>query len=75
MYSIYQWLKFIHVLAGFTFLMSHGTSIAFSFRLKREKDLSRIQAMLDLSSYLWIVMIISLLVLLIVGIIIGVMGN
>ena len=55
--------------------MSHGTSIAFAFRLKREKDLTRIQALFDLSGSMWIVMMISLLVLLIGGIINGVMGN
>ena len=49
MFSIYQWILFIHVLAGFTFLMSHGTSVTFAFRLKHEKDLPRIQALFDLS--------------------------
>jgi uncharacterized membrane protein len=73
--SIYLWLKFIHILAGFIFLMSHGTSIMFAFKLKREKDLIRIQAMFDLSGTTWLMMILSLLVLLIVGVVLSFMGN
>jgi len=73
MSDIYNWLRFIHVLAGFTFLMSHGTSIAFAFKLKREKELPRIQAMFDLSGSMWIIMILSLLVILIVGIVLSFM--
>ena len=75
MFSLYLWLKFIHVLAGFTFIMAHGTAIALSFRLKREKELTRIQAMLDLSGTMWIVMMVSLLLLLIAGVITGFIGN
>jgi hypothetical protein len=75
MFSLYLWLKFIHVLAGFTFIMAHGTSIVLSFRLKREKELTRMQAMLDLSGNMWVVMALSLLALLIVGIITGFIGN
>jgi hypothetical protein len=75
MTSLYPWLKYIHVLAGFTFMMGHGTSVALSFRLKQEKDMTRIQAMLDLSGIMWVVMVLSLLVLLIVGVITGFMGN
>lgn len=75
MTTIYPWLKFIHVLAGFTFMLGHGTSVALSFRLKQEKDMTRIQAMLDLSGIMWVVMILSLLVLLIVGVITGFMGH
>ena len=73
--SLYQWLVFIHVLAGFAFLLSHGSSIAFSFQLKREKDLTRIQALFDLSGSMWIVTMISILVIFIVGIILGFIGN
>jgi len=73
--SLYLWLKFIHVLAGFTFIMSHGTSIVFAFRLKREKDLTRIQTMFDMSGSMWLVMIISLLAILIVGVVIAFMGD
>lgn len=73
--SLYLWLKFIHVLAGFTFFLSHGTSIAVAFKLKREKQLSRIHALFDLSGSMWNITMISLLVLLVVGIVISFMGN
>lgn len=73
--SIYLWLKFIHVLAGFTFFLSHGTSIAFAFKLKQEKELTRIQAMFDLSGSMWNITILSLLVILVVGIVISFMGD
>lgn len=73
--SIYLWLKFIHVLAVLTFFMSHGTSIVFAFRLKREKDLTRIQAMFDMSGQMWLVMILSLLLILVVGVVITFMGD
>lgn len=75
MFSVYLWLKFLHVLAVCTFVLSHGASIVFSFRLKREKELPRIQAMMDLSGALWPAMMLSLLVILIAGIILGVMGK
>lgn len=75
MFSLYLWLKYIHVLAGFTFIMAHGTAIALSFRLKREYDLTRVQAMLDLSGNMWVVMMVSLLVLLVAGVISGFIGD
>lgn len=75
MFSLYLWLKFLHVLAGFTFMMSHGTSIVLSFRLKKEREMARVQAMLDLSANMWLVMIVSLLVLLVAGIINAFIGN
>lgn len=73
--SLYLWLKFLHVLAALTFFMSHGTSIVFAFRLRREKDLARIQAMFDMSSHMWLVMILSLLGILVIGVVISFMGD
>jgi hypothetical protein len=31
--SLYLWIKFIHVVAGFTFIMGHGVSVALAFRI------------------------------------------
>jgi hypothetical protein len=75
MTSPYLWLKFIHVIAAVTFMVAHGTSIAISFRLKHEKDVARIKALLDLSSTMWVATMLSLLVLLIIGIVLGFMGG
>ena len=72
---MYPFLKFIHVVAAFTFFVGHGAAVAFSFRVKRERDLSRVQAMLDLSTSMWVVYMLSLVVILVVGIIISFMGD
>ena len=45
-----QWLIFIHVLAAFAFFLLHGTSAAMAFRIRKETDLARMRALLDLSS-------------------------
>jgi hypothetical protein len=55
--------------------MGHGTSVAISFGLKREKEAVKIKTMLDLSGSLWVVMMLSMLVALIAGIILSFMGN
>ena len=75
MSSLYLWIKFIHVVASITFIMGHGTSIAFAFQVKREKDLDRVRAMLDLSGSMWNVYMLSWLVLMVAGIINAFMGN
>lgn len=71
MESVHEWIKFIHVLAGFTFMLAHGASVAAAYRLKSETKIERIQAVLDTSSQLWIVFMVSWLVLLVAGIING----
>lgn len=75
MTSPYLWLKFIHVIAAVTFMIAHGTSIAISFRLKHEQDVVRIKAMLDISGTMWVATMLSLLVSLIAGIVLGFMGR
>ena len=75
MFSLYQWLKFIHVLAGFTFIMGHGVAVALAFRLKHEKDLTRIQAMFDLSGSMFLVYFLSMIVMFIIGIVITFLGG
>jgi hypothetical protein len=75
MNSLYEWLKFLHVVAVFTFIMSHGTSIAISFSVKKEEDVNKIKSMLDLSGSMWVMMMLSLLVAGIAGIVLGFMGN
>jgi hypothetical protein len=43
-------------------MVAHGTSIAISFRMKQEQDMSKVKTMLDLSGSVWIAMMLSLLV-------------
>lgn len=82
--QLYGWIKFIHIVAGFTFLMSHGASVALSFRLKKEyhldyfekeHHLERVQAYLDLAGQTWLASMLSLLILVLAGIITGFLGN
>jgi hypothetical protein len=49
--SLYEWIKFLHVIAAVAFMVAHGTSIGISSRLKKEQDVERIKAMLDV--YHW----------------------
>jgi len=45
-----QWLVFIHILSALTFFLAHGTSVAMAFKIRKETDIERITAMLDLSA-------------------------
>ena len=73
MNSLYEWIKFLHVIAAITFMVAHGTSIAISFSVKREQDMSKIKTMLDLSGSMWVATMLSLLVAGIAGIVMGFM--
>jgi hypothetical protein len=55
--------------------MAHGGSASAVFRLRRERGLERVRALLDLSGSSFSVMYISLLVLLLAGIITGFLGR
>ena len=72
---LYPWIVFVHVFSAMLFFMAHGASAAMAFQIRREKDVSRIRAMLDLSNAALPVAYISLLLLLIAGIAAGVMGS
>ena len=52
---IYQIVVFLHILCVFGYLLAHGVSAAVSFALKKERDIQRVRALLDLSaaSYPW----------------------
>jgi len=65
------WIKFIHVLAGFMFLLGHGASVFVAFQLKKTRDLERMKVLMDVSAAGWPVMMLSLLVLLLAGIVSG----
>ena len=72
---MYQWVVFAHVLGVFGFLLAHGTAAAVSFKLRGEREIARIRAMLELSRSVAMVGTVSLLVLLAAGIALGFMGN
>jgi len=72
---MYNWIVFLHVAGAFVFLLAHGASANVAFKLRREKNLERIRALLDLSTDSYGVMYLSLLFLLVAGIIAGILGN
>jgi hypothetical protein len=69
MLVLIPWLIYIHILGAITFFLAHGTSIAMTFQLRKETDLSRIRALLDLSMSTMVVMFVSFLVMGISGLI------
>ena len=72
---MYQYIVFAHILGIFGFLFAHGSAAAVSFRLRRERNIERMNALLDLSSSVAIVARVSLLVLLAAGVGLGFMGH
>jgi hypothetical protein len=63
-----RWLVFLHVLSALTFFLAHGTSAAMAFKVRKETDLARIRAMLDLSESTIEFMFVSFLGLILTGV-------
>ena len=72
---MYQLLVLLHVVGVFGFLMAHGVSAGVAFRLRAERNLDKVRALLELSAASYPVMYGSLLLLLVLGIILGFMGS
>lgn len=64
---------FLHVLGAFMFVAGHGVSMFTVFQVRKEKDRSRLTALLDLSGWSLAIAGIGLLVLLVSGIVAGIM--
>ena len=47
---MYPWLVFVHLLGLFGFLLAHGASSSAAFALRRERNLERVRALLELSA-------------------------
>lgn len=75
MFLLYKPVLYLHILAGFIYMLSHGASAAAAFRLRHEQNLDRIRAMLDLSQSFLGVGLISLLVMFLAGILLGFLGR
>jgi hypothetical protein len=73
--DLYPWLVFAHVAGGFGLMLGHGASVMCAFKLRSERDVNRIEAMLDLSGYSLGLLYLSLLVLLASGIAAGFVGD
>ena len=75
MFWIHRVVLFVHVVFAFLYMLSHGTSVAVSLRLRKETSVDRIRALLDVS---WSTIGVGyqlLLVSLLAGIALGFMGH
>jgi len=73
--ELYDWIVLGHVVAVILGLGAHGVSAFVLFRVRSEKDRTRLAAILDLSSGSLMVMGILLLVAIVLGIVAAVMGD
>jgi hypothetical protein len=71
----YPWVVFVHVAAAFLFVMGHGVSMWTSDQIRRERDPTRIRALLEVSTRSLGLVYSSLVTLLIAGIVAAVMGG
>ena len=72
---MYLWIVYLHVLAVFGFLMSHGISVAVAFTLRKERKPERISVLLNLSGSSIGILNASILILLLTGIVSGFIGR
>jgi plastocyanin len=66
---VYQWWVYVHLAGVFGLLVSHGVSVAVTFRLRAERDATRAVALLEISSSSITAFYISLAVLLLGGVV------
>ena len=67
MEGLYPWVVLLHGIAAFTFALAHGVSAGVALKLRSERDIPRVQALLDLSRFATNGMYGSIFVLLIAG--------
>jgi plastocyanin len=72
---LYRWWVFVHIVGVFAFLVSHGVSMAVTFKLRKERDPARIVNLLELSGASVKAFYGALLVLLTGGIVAGFLGD
>ena len=72
MSNLYQWIVWLHVLAAFVFLFSHGAEMATAFLLPKEKDPNGMKALLNITKITLIPFGVSTLLLLITSVYMGV---
>jgi plastocyanin len=66
---VYQWWVFVHLAGVFGLLVSHGVSVAVTFRLRAERDPARAVTLLEISGSTMTAFYVSLVVLLLGGIV------
>ena len=64
---LYQIAVFLHVVFVFGYLLAHGVSASVSYAIKKERDVNRIRALLDISEASYPSMFSSLLAVIVFG--------
>lgn len=72
---MYGWWVFLHIVGAAGFLLSHGTSAAIAFRLRRERDPNKVIALIELSRSTYTALYVSIVLLLAGGIVAGFVGH
>ncbi|HEX6544569.1 MAG TPA: hypothetical protein VF040_22610 [Ktedonobacterales bacterium] len=72
---MYSSIVFVHVLGVFVFLLAHGAATVVTFRLRGEREVERVRALLELSSGSRMTANVSMFVTIIAGVAAGIMGN
>jgi len=72
---IYKLVVFLHVISVLGFLLAHGVSASISYALKRERDMMKIRALLDLSAASYPIMLWTLLATVVFGLIAAFLVN
>jgi hypothetical protein len=73
--TVLVWIKLVHVGAAFAFVAGHGVSMLVTFRLRHEREATRMLALLDFSGFSLGLAISGAIVLLIAGILDGIVGG
>lgn len=73
--NLYQWLRWLHILSVFAYLLLHGPSLAIVFFIHRTREPSRIAAMLDVSKDTARIARIPLLLIIGTGLTMGFLGG
>src|SRR6185312_9463566 len=70
--ALYPWLLVLHVTSAFAFLAVHGVSMGVWWRVRRERDRSKLVPLLELSSSFILPMMLAGLLLIISGVLVGI---
>lgn len=70
-FRLMRWWLFLHLIGVLGLTLSHGTSVATAFRLRKEREPPRIKTLLELS-YMWVgVVHMAMFLVIITGVVLG----
>ena len=72
---MHRWAVYLHLVGVFGFLISHGVSVAVTFRIRKERDPAKVQGLLGLSSASLAGFYPSLVILVLGGVLAGFSGR